>query len=65
MKVILEAQDKNEEKQLLKILKSFSGRKIPLRRSIRPMESLISFAEKNAVEVKKIIIPSRDERNER
>jgi hypothetical protein len=65
MKLILEIENEKEQKKLEKFLKSFSGKITSLRRSTRPIESLLLFAEKNAVHVQKVIIPSREARNER
>ncbi len=65
MKLILEIENEKEQKKLEKFLKSFSGKITTARRSMRPIESLLSFAEKNAIHVKKITIPSREELNER
>ncbi|OHD71503.1 MAG: hypothetical protein A2W19_15970 [Spirochaetes bacterium RBG_16_49_21] len=65
MKLILEIENEKEQKKLEKFLKSFSGKITSSRRSTRPIESLLLFAEKNAVHVQKVAIPSREARNER
>ena len=65
MKLILEIENENEQKKLDEFLKSFRGKITAIQQNKRPIESLISFAEKNAFKVKKVTIPPRKERNER
>lgn len=65
MKVILEIESDKDRKQLEELIKSVPGRIKMVNKVKRPIESLLSFAEKNAYPVEKVIIPGRDERNER
>ncbi|HOP31443.1 MAG TPA: hypothetical protein P5120_18405 [Spirochaetota bacterium] len=65
MKVILEIETDKDRKQLEELMKSVPGKIKMVNKMKRPIESLLSFAEKNAYPVDKVIIPGRDERNER
>jgi hypothetical protein len=65
MKVILEIESDKDRKQLEELMKSVPGKIKMVNKMKRPVESLLSFAEKNAYPVDKVIIPGRDERNER
>jgi len=65
MKVILEIETEEDRRGLEELIKSVPGKIKMIDKKKRPMESLISFAEKNAYPVDKVIIPGRDERNER
>ena len=65
MKVILEIETDKDRKQLEELMKSVPGKIKMINKMKRPIESLLSFAEKNAYPVDKVIIPGRYERNER
>ncbi len=65
MKLILEIESDRDRIQLEELIKSVPGRIKMVNKIKRPIESLLSFAEKNAYPVEKVVIPGREERNER
>ena len=65
MKVILEIESEEDRKGLEELIKMVPGNIRLVDKKKRPIESLISFAEKNSLPVDKVNIPGRDERNER
>jgi len=46
-------------------LKAIPGKIKIITKTKRPIESLLAFAEKNVFHVKSVIIPGREERNEK